>query len=1703
MKRIIVLFIVLVSSIGQAQQSYEINLYDLTYRIRRGVKNKTSSQIHIEIVYSGGRETLYYRDIRNEGDQENRWRMDRPLVISKVPIRIDAYCFVNFRKGTDAGATIPANFSEPCVREGTFSGNYSPRMTPIDFKYSIKPIFRVPEPTYRIQGYDAPLELEANTGFANNLYRWQYATSFREIVIFPVSTPFRVYDWKDIPGNRINPKTVNLSNFLPESIIGEDVFFRVTGNCTNNFGSNIISYKITKSAPEILRVITTPPSCFDGTDGTITIQFDSGLDANDNLSVAVGDLSIPIGGMDENNRPNLQSVAVDGGNNIVLDADNRVTLTNVPPSTTSFRIDIYGSYKGEAYFTGGTGHSRTVKVARRSPVAFTTLPENGVTPVYCYDGDDGQVSFSAEGGVGRGYEYLIKEDTAAWSTNWQSFSSGASTTIPRLSKGTYQIKIRDGNECVAKIQKRDSDGNLVLGDEIIETFVIEAPELPLQVTFDEALTKDPTAFGFTNGVIVAKVTGGTPDAGAYTFEWRNNDNNLLTTTTTRVLTAPDVGFLITLNSVPEGTYYLTVWDKNYTAATFKTTCTVERLSRQLSEPNLLELSIEESQPISCNSANTNNNPASDGILIAHASGGVPLAPKDNLGLPYYYTWKKQNATTNAWETLAISDSIARDLNEGIYAVNIRDANGIVIGTYENNLLQREEDVLHDLIEPELLQITYIKQDVFCNGGTDGAIDLTIIGGTPFTTGASPYSIRWSNGASTEDISNLAPDIVYRVAVTDARGCTAFEAIEINAPEPIEFEFVDFQHPSGFEFTDGWIKATVEGGTVLSDGGYRYEWRDMDGRLLNDQVTTVTNAIDGVFELTLNNVGDGVYFLTLWDANFDAGTQKEGCMVMNQQFILREPEPLRVLIEESSPISCNNSNVYDNPSNDGVLVAHATGGVPLASATNNGLPYYYTWKKQQTDASWRILEDQRDSIASNLDVGSYAVNIEDRNGVILAVYERNLVIRETDSITELEQPTLLGVTFSKQDVYCHAGSDGWAIAQPQGGTPPYTIAWNTGAVTERIENLEAGNYEVLVTDDRGCEVLNTIEISEPSTPIRIDYPAYNRPSSIGANDAWIMAEVHGGTPLENQTYIYEWTDETGAVINEQVEASVTTAGVFTITLQSITAGKYYLTVRDKNHTIATTKSGCTVLQSEFVIHEPIEAVLDIDRPISCNAANEFLDPSSDGALVAHVVGGVPFETGLPYKYYWKKLQENGNWLLLPEQTDSIATGLDAGTYALNAEDQLGTVMGTYQSDILIQAVDSTLVFNAPDLLKVSLTAVPISCDQGNDGRASVAITGGIPPYDIEWSNGATSSEISNLIAGKYVVFVTDQRGCRATGRIEIEQPGGLIVSILTEKAPTCYDGDDGVIEIKVSGGTPPYDYTWNDGAKGVLRTQLQAGTYRFQITDHENCTAFTEITLQNPIPVSVDLGENRTICNNQSLDIDVTIDDSGATYLWQSDTGFSSTESAVSITETGVYSVSITTSLGCVGYDEVRVTTSDQEIDADFLLLSQAFTGNEVTMVNVSAPDGDQVEWIIPNVPTIQKIAEDAERLVVVFDAPGTYTFSLRTYQGDCYAEYQKNIIVEKAIELPDIGDARDPFIEEFVVFPNPTNGVFKAQITLSETAPIAFRMFNLTDNRVEMEAYEDGKSTYVIPVSMHAATGTYIVVLETPKGDAIRKIIFE
>jgi len=134
---------------------------------------------------------------------------------------------------------------------------------------------------------------------------------------------------------------------------------------------------------------------------------------------------------------------------------------------------------------------------------------------------------------------------------------------------------------------------------------------------------------------------------------------------------------------------------------------------------------------------------------------------------------------------------------------------------------------------------------------------------------------------------------------------------------------------------------------------------------------------------------------------------------------------------------------------------------------------------------------------------------------------------------------------------------------------------------------------------------------------------------------------------------------------------------------------------------------------------------------------------------------------------------------------------------------------------------------------------VSCNSGKDGAIDLTITGGTPPYTIEWSTGATTEDVANLSAGYYRVGVTDNAGLSGSAEITLTEPEKFTAALVAYEWPSgyniycngCYNGS---IDLSVTGGVAPYAYAWGDGPTAEDRSNLGAGSYKVTVTDANGC-----------------------------------------------------------------------------------------------------------------------------------------------------------------------------------------------------------------------------------------------------------------------------
>ncbi|MBI2967478.1 MAG: PKD domain-containing protein [Bacteroidetes bacterium] len=286
--------------------------------------------------------------------------------------------------------------------------------------------------------------------------------------------------------------------------------------------------------------------------------------------------------------------------------------------------------------------------------------------------------------------------------------------------------------------------------------------------------------------------------------------------------------------------------------------------------------------------------------------------------------------------------------------------------------------------------------------------------------------------------------------------------------------------------------------------------------------------------------------------------------------------------------------------------------------------------------------------------------------------------------------------------------------------------------------------------------------------------------------------------------------------------------------------------------------------------------------------------SNGSAVITVTSGTP-----PYTYLWDSLAGS--------QTDSMATGLSAGTYEVIITDSNG-------------CVDSSLtatVSQPSPLLIDSFLWEDVLCYGDSSASASAFASGGSPPYSYLWSNGDTTVGSGQWAAGNYTITVTDTNGCSIIDSVTITQPAELIADIFVSYV-SCYSDSDGVAGITPLGGTPPYSFLWSTGLTTSAIINLPSSTYSVTLTDSVGCTDTVSVIVNQPPQLTILISDSDITCFGDSSASALAFASGGTppySYLWSNgDTTPGSGQWAV-----GNYTITVTDFNNCSVSDSVSIT----------------------------------------------------------------------------------------------------------------------------------------------------------------------------------------
>lgn len=1006
----------------------------------------------------------------------------------------------------------------------------------------------------------------------------------------------------------------------------------------------------------------------------------------------------------------------------------------------------------------------------------------------------------------------------------------------------------------------DKDGNKV-EDEVI---VKENPQLVVTTSLLSELNNK--CYGDENGKIVLTIDGGT---GIYTVDWGSIPAEKIIAGEYKAI---NLGY---------NTYNIDVKDSNGCEVSHAVEVTQPAEKLQLEKVDIVQ--------------NICHN-AKKGAIDITMKGGTPN---------YTYSWEGVGVNPTA------EDQIGLTAGES-YSVKVTDAN--------NCQWTSEVFVMEN---PQELTLSLEKTDITCKGSSNGSIKAIV-------TGEAQFDYVWEDSHSNILATGNRPKLdgldveMYTVTVTDKNGCNITGGIQITEPEELTAT-VKLNNITCHDADNASVHVIAEGGTGeytyalsevgastiisteneyagLSDGVYEYKvmdeneclWTSEPIKVINPEPITISfnvshvtifDEANGLIDLDITGGTPGMSGYKIeWLrgtsvvtdptdpaynadqdilSNIKAGLYKvlvtdENGCAAVAEVEVTQPEVITVDIEVTD-VRCNGKK---------------TGIINVKTTEGGDGNYKYTL----LDSDGNVISEE--AITGSLAAGIYTLNITDGAG---APFSREVVVSQPDSIQIVTVPEL-----SKLSVDCFGNATGAVKVNISGGVPDYDYRWiGSSAVasavnTDYVEGLSAGTYMIELTDANNCYKEYEVEIKGPAQELRVTETIVQN-VCYGETNAYIDVEVSGGTG----EYRYLWTGAGLAQdkINDQDQYNLYSGQVYT------------LTVRDE--------LGCTE-ERNYKIDERYEI------KVSTSVKDVLCYGEETGELHAEVEGGTPLIPGQTAYLTSKWESKDGSYSV----TALDVTNKKAGEYIFTVKDDIGCVI-TKEVEIA-----------QPDKLIAKIEGDDVLCGGVDNGHLEVKVTGGTENYSYKWYKDydytqeiGVGAHLTNLGAGDYEVFIEDRNSCPASAKKGIVS--SIPMSIDTIVTHILVNGaNTGVIEINVSGGTPPLTATWASQSKdlssetGFIVDELPAGYYEVTVIDGFGCKLTERIEVKQPQEINVIREQKDIKCFGEKGNIILTVSGGMRPYKydWTGPNGFTYSGtgpefSEISNLEPGVYDVIVTDAAG--------------------------------------------------------------------------------------------------------------------------------------------------------------------------------------------------
>ena len=788
-----------------------------------------------------------------------------------------------------------------------------------------------------------------------------------------------------------------------------------------------------------------------------------------------------------------------------------------------------------------------------------------------------------------------------------------------------------------------------------------------------------------------------------------------------------------------------------------------------------------------------------------------------------------------------------------------------------------KDTVITIAAPSLPSANIFTSPPLCTNTPTGAISVT------GTVGASPFQYAIGAGAYSSSglFSGLLP-VTYTVHIKDANGCIKDTTIGVPDVAPILEHLIVTKPLCGAQANGRVIvqaynsiapySYAVGSGSFssndtfsnLSAGTYTFHIMNGNGCIDDTTITLVdsqylhgTIAIAGILcnggttTITVNGIsgfgGSYTYscntgpFSTVNTFVLSAGS--DSIHIMDGQSCSFDTA---ITITQPAVISVSNdiANATCYGVADGAVNIFANGGTP---------GYVYALDAGAFSSSPSV---------TGISAGTHVIHVKDANG---CMYNDTVTITQPSRISY--DSIILAMPL------CAGYANGTIKVLASGGVPGYTYAVNAApySVSNAFFALSAGIYTLHVKDANGCVRDSVVTLSQPApvTAIASSVPSLCQTLSNGQ----VMLSASGGTPgytyamgvgsystsgnfapLAAGSYVFHIRDANGCTKDTFITITNTLhiAGTFTVTpancygdangVISVTGingtSPYTYAMGSGAFSAANTFNGLAL--GSYTIHVEDangcigDSLVAITQPANLVTFLVITPPScfglANGAVTLNITGGTA-----PYTF-----SINGG----AYGPSPIFNGLSAATYTVSVKDAHGCIH------------DTTFVMSEPaKLIITNITKTDISCNGGGNGTVIVTGSGGTPVYHYAANSAAyqLSNILTGLPSGAQVIHLQDSHGCTVDSTVVLSQPAPFAILGTVVINPTCEGFTNGTVVLYPGGGTPAYRYSKDNVnfSGSPVFSGLTEGTYTFYMTDANNCTSDTTITLTGYPHIHID------------------------------------------------------------------------------------------------------------------------------------------------------------------------------------------------------------------------------------------------------------